>query len=231
MNDIFEWKRVLFNDLPVTFLLEVLFRSAIMFTVLLIGLRSSGKRGVKQLSVFELVLIIALGSAAGDPMFYEDVGIIPAIVVFVVVIFLYRLITWLAAKSQKIEALVEGKAQYLIRDGRFALDELKKEDLAQDEFFAELRVNNVAHLGQVHCALIETSGVISLLYYRDEDVKPGLPLWPDLYDQRSENIAGKGLYACAYCGNTEEIDGGGTHRCGVCGRKEWVRAVNGPRIG
>ncbi|MBE7175176.1 MAG: DUF421 domain-containing protein [Mucilaginibacter polytrichastri] len=230
MKDIFEWKRLLFNDLPATFLLEVFFRSFVMFAVLLVGLRSSGKRGVKQLSVFELVLIIALGSAAGDPMFYEDVGIIPAIAVFVVVIFLYRLVTWLAAKSPKMEALVEGRPEYLIRNGRFAIEELKKEDLAQDEFFAELRVNNVAHLGQIRCALIETSGVISILYFRDEDVKPGLPLWPEQYDRRAKMTREKGLHACTYCGNVEEIGAGQEHTCGVCKRGEWVKAINGPRI-
>lgn len=49
-----------------------------MFTILLLTLKLAGKRGVKQLSIFETVIIIALGSAAGDPMFYEDVGIVPA---------------------------------------------------------------------------------------------------------------------------------------------------------
>src|SRR5688572_10023568 len=99
MTDIFEWKRILINDMPWIFLLEVFFRSAVMFTVLVTGLSLTGKRGVKQLSVFEIVIIIGLGSAAGDPMFYEDVGIVPAIIVFATVLGCYRLITWMASKS------------------------------------------------------------------------------------------------------------------------------------
>jgi uncharacterized membrane protein YcaP (DUF421 family) len=55
---------------------EVIFRSTIMFTVLLLTLKSSWKTWRVQLSVFETVIIAALGSAAGDPMFYEEVGII-----------------------------------------------------------------------------------------------------------------------------------------------------------
>lgn len=231
MKEIFEWKRVLFNDLPAEFLFEVIFRSVIMFTVLLLALRSSGKRGVKQLSVFELVLIIALGSAGGDPMFYEDVGIIPAIAVFIVIISLYRGVTWMAAKSQKMEKLIEGRPEYLIKNGRFAVQELKKEELAQDEFFAELRMNNVEHLGQINCALIETSGVISILYYADEEVKPGLPLWPDRYDKMSENISQPGKYACSYCGNVEQLSTGNNHQCPVCKKKTWVKAVDTVRLG
>jgi uncharacterized membrane protein YcaP (DUF421 family) len=44
-------------------------RTGIMFLVIIFGLRLLGKRGVKQLSVFELVVIIGLGSAAGDRCF------------------------------------------------------------------------------------------------------------------------------------------------------------------
>ena len=121
MKDIFEWDRILLNDSPVWFLLEVAFRTAVMFVVLVIALRYTGKRGVKQLSIFEVVIIIALGSAAGDPMFYEDVGILPAICVFVVVIAFYRLVTWLTGKSKWFEELLEGKTELLINEGVFSI--------------------------------------------------------------------------------------------------------------
>lgn len=135
MKEIFEWERLLTNELPLVFVFEVIFRSAIMFTIVLVALRATGKRGVKQLSIFETVIIIALGSAAGDPMFYEDVGILPALVVFTTVILLYRGVTWLTGKSIWFEKLVEGETVCLIKEGRFSISEFKKESLAQDEFF------------------------------------------------------------------------------------------------
>ena len=214
---------LLLGDEPVDFLLEVLLRSVIMFIFILIALRTSGKRGIKQLSIFELVIIIGLGSAAGDPMFYKDVGIIPALIVFSVVVGLYRTVTWLSGKFIPFEQLVEGKPLYLIRNGKFSIDDFDKEDLSQDEFFAELRINNVEHLGQVRNAIIETSGSISLLYFEDKDVVPGLPLYPDLYHKKSAQINKAGIYACAHCGNTEEISK--PKNCTVCKNNEWVLAI------
>ena len=126
MEEIFEWRRILFNDLPVKFLLEVAFRTIVMFIFLVITLRSAGKRGVKQLSIYEVVIIVALGSAAGDPMFYEDVGIIPALLVFTIVMSLYRGITWLAGRSVLFEKIVEGMPVYLIEDGEFSIDKFAK---------------------------------------------------------------------------------------------------------
>ena len=215
--------RILLGDEPWNFLFEVLLRSVIMFCFILTALRASGKRGIKQLSLFELVIIIGLGSAAGDPMLYKDVGIIPALLVFIVIVGLYRTVTWLSGKYLAFEHLIEGKPLYLIREGKFATDDFNKEDLSQDEFFAELRQNSIEHLGQVRNAILETSGNISLLYYEDGDVKPGLPLYPDLYHKKSIKITCPGLHACAYCGNVKDIKA--SEKCTVCSYEEWVPAI------
>lgn len=229
MKDIFEWSRVLFNNLPEIFLVEVIFRSVVMFIVLLLTLKIAGKRGVKQLSVFETVIIIALGSAAGDPMLYEDVGILPAITVFIVIIFLYRMITWLAAKNKKFEELIEGKTECIINEGKFSITTFKKESLAQDEFFSELRLKSIEHLGQVKNAYMETSGEISTYYYKEEEVKYGLPIIPHLFDVKSKTIIANGIYSCAFCGFTEEKIAG-TAICEHCEKQEWVAAIKTIRI-
>ena len=223
-----EWNSLFLGEEPVGFLLEVLLRSFVMFCCILIALRASGKRGIKQLSIFELVIIIGLGSAAGDPMFYKDVGLLPALLVFIVIVGLYRVVTWLSGKSQNFEHLLEGKPLYFIREGRFSISDFDKGDLSQDEFFSELRLQQVEHLGQVKSAVMETTGEVSLLFYPDNEVRYGLPLYPDLYQQKSSVIHKAGLYACAYCGNTQQLQS--AHACDICGHIEWVEAMNTTRI-
>lgn len=229
MEEIFEWKRVMMNDLPYKYLLEVLFRTIVMFSFLIVILLLSGKRGVKQLSIFETVIIIALGSAAGDPMFYEDVGVLPAVVVFITIIILYRFLTWLVGKSKWFENFLEGKCVILIDDGVFAIKNFDKETLAADEFFAELRIKGVEHLGQVRSAILETSGELSVYFYEDKLVKPGLPLHPAEFEKRSENVPSKGKYACVRCGVTKSLSVG-KHVCEICGKNEWVKAIDVLRV-
>ncbi|MCE7058766.1 DUF421 domain-containing protein [Dyadobacter sp. CY343] len=230
MKDILEWERVLLNELPPIFLVEVLVRSTVMFVFLLIALRITGKRGVRQLSIFETVIIIALGSAAGDPMFYEDVGILPALVVFATIILLYRVVTWLTGKSKFFEKLIEGKTVCLIHEGKFSTSEFKKETLAQDEFFSELRSKSIEHLGQIRKAYLEPSGEVSIFFYQDQEVKYGLPLLPELYYKKSKTILNAGYHSCGFCGHTEKLQPG-THKCEVCSRDEWVCSINSLRIG
>lgn len=226
----FSWKELLLGSEEWNFLPEVAIRTLVMFTVILIGLGILGKRGVKQLSVFELVVIIGLGSAAGDPMFYKDVGLIPAILVFIIIIGLYTWVTHWVGKSKKIEHLVEGKPICLVKDGRFAIDNFSKEALGQDEFFAELRLKGVSHLGQVENAIIETNGGISVFFYPDEKVKHGLPILPGSLDEQQKNINSAGHYSCVFCGETKQLEPGKQHACPTCKKHTWVQASSNRRV-
>jgi len=223
-----DWKRLLLNDHATTFLLEVVIRTIIMFIIILITLRASGKRGIKQLSIFELVLIIGLGSAAGDPMFYEDVGLLPAITVFLVIILLYIGITKLTDKFTWLEQLLEGKPTYLMRDGEIMFDAFKNSSLSRDEFFAELRLLNVEHLGQVQTVLIETSGEFSVLFFSEEDVRPGLPIFPHMLENRKKKLLDGGTLACSNCGHLT-ILAAGEHSCVICECDTWVTPMETKR--
>jgi len=225
----FEWQRILFNELPPHFLIEVAIRSTVMFLILLVVLKLTGKRGIKQLSVFETVIIISLGSAAGDPMFYEDVGLVPAIGVFLMVLILYRLVTWLTGKSPWFEKLVEGKTECLIENGKFSPTKFERESLSQDEFFTELRLKSIEHLGQVKQAYLETTGDVSVFFYEDEQVKYGLPIRPELFCRKTDTIKEAGMYSCSKCGETQNQQAG-KYSCPVCNNRYWVASINTKRI-
>ncbi len=78
---------IFIGDTTWGFALEILIRCTVMFIIIISFLRLSGKRGIRQLSLFELAIILCLGSAAGDPMFTKDVPIAHALVVFVAILF------------------------------------------------------------------------------------------------------------------------------------------------
>lgn len=224
------WKELLMGHEEWSFILEIILRTAIMFLTIIIGLRILGKRGVKQLSIFELVVIIGLGSAAGDPMFNKDVGIISSIIVFAVIIFLYSIITHFIGKHKYFEKLLEGKPICLIENGEFSVNNFKKENLGSDEFFAELRIKGVAHLGQVETAIVETSGEISVFYYEESRVKFGLPIMPDSLDHPLKIIDNEGQYACTFCGHTEIKAAGNAGNCPKCQKDHWVAACGKKRV-
>lgn len=226
----FDWDRILTNNASGDFLWEVALRSLIMFSVLLVVLKMAGKRGIKQLSIFELVIIIALGSSAGDPMFYEDVGIVHGILVLVIVVALYRGLTWITGKNPRIEKFLEGQPECLLDNGKLTRQQFAHDNLGRDEFFSALRLRNVEHLGQVKKAYLETSGDISVFFYDDEHVKPGLPILPELLKQSVKTITHPGAYSCCRCGEIAELTPG-KHVCKTCTGDQWSRPASTKRIG
>lgn len=218
-----DFKEVFLADLDWSFALQIVLRTLIMFSVILVFLRVSGKKGVSQLSIFEVAIIIGLGSAAGDPMVNSDNAIVPALIVFGTIIVFYRIITWIASRSERFESILEGDPVYVIEEGQFVLD-AGEQTFAKDEFFAEMRQQNIEHLGQVQTAILETNGTLSFFYYADEEVKPGLPVLPKIYHKKSCLLSDKGQYACTTCGQIEQITTN-QHTCPRCQQTEWVRAV------
>lgn len=229
-NNFKDLEKIFLGDEDWAFIPEIMFRTLIMYLIVLISLRVLGKRGVKQLSIFELVVIIGLGSAAGDPMFYKEVGILSALAVFFVVIIAYKTTSYFVNKSKKFEILLEGNCTCLIEHGRFTIENFEKEALAQDEFFAELRLKSVSHLGQVQLAILETTGSISIFYYKDEEVKYGLPILPALFAHKHKQIKYKDYYSCSFCGFTELIEPTDKKACKCCEKDKWVKSINIPRV-
>lgn len=223
-----DWYRIFFHELDLEYIAEIIARCAVMFLVLVFALRIAGKRGIRQLSLFEMAIIICLGSAVGDAMFQTELSILTSSLVCAVLILIYKSTTWLTYRFKTAEKIFEGNPRYLIQDGVFCNPKRNK-DFAQDEFFAELRLRNIEHLGQVRLAILETSGEMSVFFFEDSEVKKGLPVIPHLFDQCSEKNSQKDIYACHYCGLTAKLNPG-THQCIHCHKTKWNKAIDTKRI-
>lgn len=226
----FDWQRMLLDELSLGFLAEVLARTLLAYTVVFLFLKIAGRRGVRQLSLFELVVILTLGSAAGDMTFYEDVPLLPVLTVFVAMSALYRLTTYLMGRSAHFQAWLEGEPFTIIRDGRFELSALTQGNIAHDEFLMELRLHGVEHLGQVRLGIVEVNGDVSLYFYDPASTRPGLSVLPQAHKPLFSQAPIAALYACNHCGNLQQLQAQENLPCPRCGYREWTQALRVPRV-
>lgn len=215
---------IFIHDTTWSFAAEITLRVIVMFSMIILFLRFTGKRGVRQLSIFELAIILSLGSIAGDPMFTKDLPIIQAVLIMSIVILLYRLTTWLMMKYQPFEDLIEGKSLYIVEDGVLVLEKIEQGKMSHDEFFAEMRQQGIEHLGQVRVGLLETDGSFSILLFKHDQVRYGLPLFPKKYQPVSQ-IKAAHQYACMCCGVVNKISEP-DQQCRRCGHDCWAEAIN-----
>ncbi len=191
--------RIFLGDKSLMFLVEVAFRTIVIFSYTLVLLRWMGKRGMGQLSPFEFAIIVALGSAVGDPMFYDDVPLVHTMLVIAIVIGLQRLLHRITQTSEAVDNFIAGETKMLVQCGRIDIEQLKKERLLQGELFELLRTEGISHLGQVRQAFLEPSGRISVI--RWEPTRSGLSILPTKEDaQRFDVDEDPTQDCCSVCG-------------------------------
>ena len=222
--------RMFWKDLPVQFLGEVALRTAFAYVAVFLFLKPSGRRGIRQLSLFELVVILTLGSAAGDVSFYEDVPLVPVAMVFGTLLLMYRLTTFAMAHSKRIEAWMDGKPVTVIEEGLYKLESLEGLNMASTELFMELRQQGVEHLGQVRLAILETDGDLSLYFFEEDEVRPGLSVLPPEHRAVVREAPSDGVYCCTRCGQAATLRHHDRARCTRCDNQEWAEALSRPRV-
>lgn len=221
----FDLQRMLLDKFPLDFLGEVALRCLFTFLLVFIFLKMTGRRGVRQMSLFEVVVILTLGSAAGDVALYEDVPLLPVFTVFICIMLFYRFATLLMDRSERMQRWMEGQPLVIAREGLFDWDIMQRENITHDEFFMELRQKGVEHLGQVRLAILETNGAISVFFYDRQGTRPGLPVLPDSCASRLKVATERGDYACSRCSLVRRLERGQSNRCSRCGNQHWVAAL------
>ena len=218
----FDWGRIFFGDEPPLFFLEIAFRTSVIYVYALLLLRWLGSRTIGQLSTIEFLLVIALGSAVGDAMFYADVPLLHAMLVITVVVLANKGLDIVIGRSPWAERCVDGIPVEAVRDGVVNRKFLDDSNLSENELFQQLRAHGVTNLGEVAAAYLETNGTLSV--FKAETSKPGLPItppWELLQPVPAEPAIDKGPISCRHCGMAATSE---DQRCINCGQSSWVEA-------
>jgi uncharacterized membrane protein YcaP (DUF421 family) len=145
----------------------IIVRSLIFLLLLFITTKILGKKQISELSFFEYVAGITIGSIAGEVVTGLEANMyhgILAVVVFGLVTFL---VDYLSIKSKKFSDLAEGKGTVVIQDGKILEDNLKKEKYTIDELSALLRQKDIFKVADVEFAVLEPRGNLSALLKKE----------------------------------------------------------------
>jgi uncharacterized membrane protein YcaP (DUF421 family) len=142
---------------------ELILRSILVYTFLLGLLRLTGKRQVGQLAPFDLVLLLVLSNAVQNSMNGGDNSLVGGLVSAATLVGLNSVIGLATYRSKRLESLLEGRPQVLIHNGRLYEHALKDAKLTRHELDAALRQSGCASVDEVHTALLENNGSISVV--------------------------------------------------------------------
>ena len=141
---------------------ELVLRSAVVFAVLLVLLRLTGKRQVGQLAPNDLVLLLILSNAVQNSMNAGDNSLVGGLISAATLVALNYVVSRLVLRSRTVERFVDGRPQILVRDGILFDAALADAGITRDELDGALRQNGCSSPRDVHLAILETNGSISV---------------------------------------------------------------------
>ena len=142
---------------------EFVLRAVIVYTVLLLLIRVSGKRTMGQFTPFDMVLIVLLGNAVQNSLLGRDTSLAGGLLLAATLISINWLVGYVTSRSRRAERVLEGAPVVLARDGKLFRGVLRRELVSEDDFNEALRQNGELDLADVRMALLETNGAISIV--------------------------------------------------------------------
>lgn len=139
---------------------ELVCRAAIVYVALLILLRLSGKHTVGELSIFDLIVVIVIGSAVRTALLGTDKSVLGGLLVVAVLLLLDYVGAFLSARYRKAEHVLNGKPVLIARDGVVFHDVLKQCNVAPGTFQSAMRSHSLT-AGQIDQAILEANGNIT----------------------------------------------------------------------
>ena len=142
--------------------LEMMVRTTITFIVLLGLARILGKEQLSQLTFFNYITGITIGSIAGEIVSHDDTHYLNAITSMIWWGFLTLIVSYISLKSRKLKVMLDDKPMIVIKEGKILEKELKKSRLPVSDLTMLLRLQGVFAVQDVHFAVLETNGELSI---------------------------------------------------------------------
>ncbi|SDS08200.1 DUF421 domain-containing protein [Jiangella sp. DSM 45060] len=147
--------------------MDIVIRAAVVFVILWLVLRVSGKRQVTQLSAFDLILLVTLGDLISQTVLQEDLSLTGGTLAVATFALLSILLSWLSWRFKRSRKVFEGEPTVVIKDGHVDDEVLRYERLPIDDVLEAAREHGIRDLGDVDLMVLETDGTFSVFTRSD----------------------------------------------------------------
>lgn len=144
-------------------ILNIGLRSSLIIVVLLILTRLLGKKQMSQLTYFNYITGVTMGSVAGDFISEVDMPVVDALASLIAIFILTELNSLISLKSHKYKKIMNGEDIIVIKKGKIIKEALKSCRMNIDVLLMLLREANVFSIEEVEYAILETDGSLSVM--------------------------------------------------------------------
>src|SRR5258706_4651297 len=152
--------RVFVTSVP---LLEIVFRTVVVYVAVFALLRIAGKRELGQMNVTDLVVILVIANAVQNSLNGGDTSLVGGIVAAATLVALNVLVDRYGKQVPFLQRFVRSEPMLLIQDGVFIDKNLEQENVTKDAIQIAPREHRLKELSEVSEAILEPDGSISII--------------------------------------------------------------------
>ena len=140
---------------------QIVFRTAIVYVLVLAGLRVSGKREMGELASFDFVMILLLANAVQNAMTGPNTSLMGGIVAAATLLVINYSVSALVHRYPRLRRIILGQRTTLIEQGIPQLDTLEREHIDEDEIMTAAREHDIEKMTDIRTAWLEVDGNIT----------------------------------------------------------------------
>lgn len=144
-------------------ILGIIFRTLVVYLVVLLILRFAGKREVGQMTPFDFVLLLLLSNSVQNAMTGGDNSLNGGIIAAITLIIANYTVNYFVWKNRNLRKIIEGTPTLLVLKGIVIEKNLESERITKSQLLEALREHSVAEIEDVGLAVLEVDGSISVL--------------------------------------------------------------------
>jgi uncharacterized membrane protein YcaP (DUF421 family) len=151
-------------------IVQIVVRTLVIYLVVLLGVRLSGKREVGQMTPFDLTLLLLISNAVQNAMTGPDTSLLGGVVAAATLLIVNYLVAEVSGMNRRFRRVIQGSPSLLVHNGQVLESHMAREHVSHDELMRALREHGICTLQEVALAVLEVDGSISCLKY--DDVNP-----------------------------------------------------------
>ncbi len=185
----------------------VLFRTVILYFLIVFSMRFMGKRQIGELSPAELVVTLMLSDLASVPMQDINLPLLYGIIPILILVTLEIILSSISLKSRKFRKLFSGNPCVIIKNGNIDQKMMSSARITLDDLLEELRLQGFSNVDEIQYAILETGGKLSIFpkkayapitcrdleLKKDEDPIPSIIICDGILDEKSLKLCGKDI--------------------------------------
>ena len=143
--------------------MDIVVRAFFAFLFVFLVTRFIGRRELRSLQPFDLILLVVVGDLMQQGITQSDMSFTGAVLATGTFAVLVLAVSYAGFRFRRVQPLLEPQPMIVVQDGRVIESNLRKERMTVDELLAEARQQQISSLDEVRWAVLESSGKVSFI--------------------------------------------------------------------